>query len=138
MKNLARIIILVSSAAILGVVVWSGSAGAGKPEYGRTVVFNMYPTPEVKPDRYFLTANAGPYLKNLRWKGWGRYKTVGKGRFISDCASCGPRENKPVRITFFRRKPCHRSKVMIYSRVKIKVIDRQRPNRVLEAPMACF
>lgn len=130
--------VVISSLVILAVASLSGPATAKSPPYRKTVIFNMYPTPEVKPGRYFLSANSGPYLRNLKWKGWGTGKATGKGRFISDCASCGPRENKPVRITFFKKKPCHKRKVMIYSVVKIKVIDRKRPNRVRTDPMPCL
>lgn len=135
MRNLARII-TISSVAILAMT--SLSAAAEKPPYQKTVIYNMFPTPEVKPARYFLTANSGPYLRNLKWKGWGTAKAAGKGRFISDCASCGPKENKRVRITFFKKKPCHKRKVMTYSFVKIKVIDPERPNRVRKDPMPCL
>lgn len=90
----------------------------------------------VKPSTIFLTANSGPYLKKLKWTGWGTHKAVGRGRFISDCASCGEYENRKVTITF--RKPiyCKAIKVRIYKFGKIHVKDSRR-NRTTSFNGSC-
>ncbi|MDQ2622624.1 MAG: hypothetical protein M3Y45_06245 [Actinomycetota bacterium] len=145
MRNFVRAV-AVMAIILCGSGVTGASAGspdvspaaASKVRYDRTVIYNMFPSPKVRPARYFLTANSGPYMRKLKWKGWGTAKAVGRGRFISDCASCGPKENKPARLTFFKLKPCHKRKVMTYSFVKIKVIDPERTDRVRTDPMPCL
>ena len=71
----------------------------------KVVYFDYNYEPYFKPDRIFLTANSGPYLKNLKWKGWGTSKAVARGRFISDCASCF-KEKRAVTVYFRKLVTC--------------------------------
>ena len=102
----------------------------------KTALFNLTYTPQVKPTRYFLTANSGPYVKKIKWKNWGSNKTVGRGRFISDCASCGPKENKPAKLVLWKKVNCKEYGVYTYKYARLRVIDPTR-NRVTEIPVQC-
>jgi len=141
MKSLRNAIVL-ALLAVLALTGLGSPAGAdqqpyGKAEYKKTVFFDMYYQGEVKPRRIFTTANSGPYFKKLRWKNWGDNRTVGRGRFISDCASCGEKENKAARITMRKLIPCPKLKVNTYKFITLKVFDRERPNRVVKWPGDC-
>jgi hypothetical protein len=78
-----------------------GAAGSGK-----VVVFNLTESPLFKPKNFYLSANAGPALVQLRWDNWGKAKTTATGIYVSDCPSCGPEERKPAIVTFSGLKPC--------------------------------
>ena len=91
-------IVLVALMAILVAASFTAPAGA-KNQFRKTALFNLTYTPKIKPSRVFLSASSGPYLKKIKWSGWGTNKTVGRGRFISDCASCGAKENKRMKLT---------------------------------------
>ena len=54
--------------------------------------------PEFEPFRVFYSADAGPYVDELQWTGWGTSEATGSGTYISDCASCGPPERYPAQI----------------------------------------
>jgi hypothetical protein len=133
MRSLRNLVVL----ALLALVAFGGSAspaGAGsdtyrKAEFRKTVFFDMYYQQHVKPRRIFTTANAGPYFKKLKWKNWGKNRTTARGRFISDCASCGEKENKPARIIMRKKIPCKRLGVNTYRIIRLNVIDPDRPNR---------
>lgn len=64
----------------------------------KAVVFGLYPTPQVEPDRWFFSADAGPYLRDLTWTDWGSATATATGTYISDCASCGPAQEYPVTV----------------------------------------
>lgn len=70
------------------------------------VLFNLFPTPEVEPRRFFFTANSGPYLDRLRWTGWGTAHATATGRYISNCASCGPKIVKQTTVVLDRSVLC--------------------------------
>ncbi|MBB6628126.1 hypothetical protein H5V45_12425 [Nocardioides sp. KIGAM211] len=61
--------------------------------------FDMYAHGRKEPRRIFLTANSGPYLKKITWKHWGTEKAVGRGVYVSDCASCPPPAHRKAVIT---------------------------------------
>ena len=141
MKSLRSAVVLLLL-AVLGTGLIASPAGADvqplrKTEFKKAVFFDMYYQGEVKPNRIFLTANSGPYFKKLKWKNWGENRTVARGRFISDCASCGEKENKPARITMRKLVPCPKLKVNTYKYIKLKVIDPDRPHRVAKWRGAC-
>jgi hypothetical protein len=54
--------------------------------------------PEIEPSMVFSSANAGPYVEKLAWTGWGTPEATGSGTYVSDCASCGPKEILPAEI----------------------------------------
>ena len=134
MKNLRRLAV-VSVLAIVSVASLGAVADGGTPK--KVAVFNLTETPLVKPSRIFLSANAGPYIKSIRWSNWGEAKTVGRGRFISDCASCGPKENKPAVITLWKLETCKSPKVRSYRYGKLRVVDPTR-KRVAPLPLGCI
>lgn len=114
------------------------ASAANAQRYERVAIFNLTDQPKVEPTRFYLSASSGPYLKKLDWSNWGSGKTVGRGRFIADCASCGPKENMPVRFTLRKLIPCPKYKVMTYKSAVIKVIDPERPNRYEKFPLGCI
>ena len=123
---------LIRSSAVLALAVGSmfslsTVADAGAQSGKKVVYFDYHYQPSVKPTSIFLTANSGPYLTKLKWTGWGTEKAVGRGRFIADCASCGPKENRRVRFTFHKKVTCkYAPNVQIYRYGKIHVIDKSR------------
>jgi hypothetical protein len=80
--------------------------GCGADIASRAMYFGTEPNPEVEPERIFFQADAGPYLRDIRWMGWGTEIAVGHGRFVSDCASCGTPEHKPATIIMHGLTPC--------------------------------
>ena len=53
--------------------------GCGADPASRAELFNLTEEPEFEPDRYFFSANAGPYVKDIKWSGWGRDTAEGEG-----------------------------------------------------------
>ena len=81
----------------------------------RTVIFNLYPQALDQPGRVFFQANSGPFLRDLRWTGWGSEGAVGTGSWQLDCstggASCGTDTSittYPARYTLTSLAPCPR------------------------------
>lgn len=95
-----------------------GSLGCGEDPASKAVVFNMYPTPLVQPGRFFFTANSGPYLKDVAWTSWGAPTATGVGTYISECASCGPRQEYEVTITVDRLIDCPPYGAQAYDRLR--------------------
>jgi hypothetical protein len=136
MKSLRNLVVLVVL-AIVALGAMGSPAGASGKQFKKTVFFDMYYEGQVKPNRIFTTANSGPYFKKLKWKDWGENRAVARGRFISDCASCGEKENKPARVYMRKLIPCPDQKVMTYEHVRLKVLDPQDPNRTLDWHFGC-
>lgn len=122
MKTRPRIA-LISILAASTIFAFGSTAGARS---NKVVYFDPAYQQSVKPSRIFLTADSGPYLKKLKWKGWGTNKAVGRGRFISDCASCGDYENRAVTITFRKVIYCKAVDVNTYKFGKIHIKDPRR------------
>jgi hypothetical protein len=124
MKKLTRTSVVMFLAAFL---LLSVGATAEAFSAKRVVYFDYNYTPSVKPSEIFLTANSGPYLKKIKWTGWGTNKAIGRGRFIADCASCGEFENKPVTIYFRKLVKCkYAPNVRIYRYGKFHIKDPSR------------
>jgi len=135
MKTFLRLFVI-SLLALVSLASIGATANADK-QFKKTVFFDMYYQGQVKPNRIFTTASSGPYFKKLKWSNWGDNRTIARGRFISDCASCGEKENKPARITMRKLIPCPDQKVMTYKYIKLKVVDPDDSHRVLNWPGAC-
>jgi hypothetical protein len=133
MKKTFRILAVVTL-AVASLVSFGAMADAGKPE--KTVYLDYNYQPSVKPKEIFLTADAGPYVKKIHWTNWGSNKTVGRGRFISDCASCGVKENRPAVFTLKNLTTCKGRGYKTYSFQKLHVIDKSR-KRVETFPGTC-
>jgi hypothetical protein len=88
----ARILV----AAALGVAVLAPGAAAAPPP---PVVFGLTPQAQVEPTRVFLQADAGPYLRDLRWTGWGSPTATGTGTWELDCSAGGPSCGASTAIT---------------------------------------
>lgn len=123
--------------ALASLASLGATAGAGNHEFKKTALFNLTAEPKVKPTRVFLTANSGPYLKKIKWSNWGSNRTVGRGRFIADCASCGPKENKAMTLTLSKLRPCPKFGVMAYKKGYLKINDPKDPNRGAPLPLGC-
>jgi hypothetical protein len=94
-----------------------GTLGCGEDPASGAVVFGLYPSPHVEPDRWFFTANAGPYLKDLVWTGWGSPTATATGTYVSDCASCGPRQEYPVTVRVDGLRACPNFGAQAYDRL---------------------
>lgn len=101
---------LLVTAVACGLSVASATAATPK-----TVIFNMYPSPLVKPERVFFQANSGPFLDALVWTGWGEATAVGTGTWRLDCStggvSCAPGDPSlayPATYTLSNPGPCPR------------------------------
>ena len=137
MKNFLRIA-LVSVLAVASLAAFTTTATASAKARPLPVkIFNLTDKPLYKPADFFLTANSGPYLTKLKWRDWGSRKTVGRGRFISDCASCGPYENKQVTFTLSGIEKCGKYRIRTYKHAVIHVIDPER-RRVLKFALGCL
>jgi hypothetical protein len=111
--------VLVAVASVLGM---GTVADAGKQK--KVVYLDYNYQPFVKPGKIFLQANSGPYLRKLKWTGWGTNKAIGRGQYVYDCASCIPNEKKPVKVTFRKLINCkHAPNIQIYRYGMIHVID---------------
>ena len=128
-------IILVGIMALF--LAGSVTSTATAKQFKKTALFNLTYEPKVKPKRVFLTANSGPYLRAINWSNWGTNKTVGRGRFISDCPSCGIKENKPMKLTLYKLRPCPKYGVMAYKKGYLKIFDPKRPNRGTPFSLGC-
>lgn len=85
-----------------------------------TAYFGLSLQPEVEPERVFFTANAGPYLRDVTWAGWGAAQAVGTGTYVSDCASCGPKQELPARLVLERPVACAGWGVQVYTRMRLE------------------
>lgn len=118
--------LLTVALTVVALLALTGVAGAAAPTY---VIFNLQPTPLVQPQRYFFQADAGPYLKDLVWSGWGRDTAVGTGRYIRDCAvgPCGPPgeniQDHPVTMSLSDPGPCPRlgPDAYVYRKARVEI-----------------
>jgi hypothetical protein len=80
--------------------------GCGADRRTRVHMFNLFETPMWAPRQIFFTANAGPYVEDLGWRGWGSERAVGRGVYVSTCASCGGPETRPAKLIFTNSVRC--------------------------------
>ena len=117
----------------------SATSSAPAARAGKTVFFDMYYNPKVTPKRIFMTANSGPWMKNLHWDGWSTGTAVGRGAWISDCASCPGPDRRQVKITFSKRTYCKHQDVHAYlkARVVLSKPDEGYDNRKFTMRFSC-
>lgn len=80
--------------------------GCGEDPASGAILFNLGRTPLLEPGRFFFSANAGPYLKDVRWSGWGGATATATATYVSDCASCGAPRTYPVTVTASDLEAC--------------------------------
>ncbi|CAN5131088.1 hypothetical protein BH09ACT12_BH09ACT12_03650 [soil metagenome] len=98
----------------------AGGAGAPVQHQGKDVAyFDLYYNPEVAPKRIFFYANSGPYLRGMHWNNWGTKKTVGRGIYVSTCASCAPPKRRKAVVRFSGLQYCKAQDVFYYKRAKM-------------------
>ena len=102
-RRIAAVLLTALALAFSGLTVGSAPATSDAP---KTVRFNMYAHGEVAPQRIYLTANAGPYLKKLGWTHWGATTTVAEGVYVSDCASCSPPKRRAATVRLSKPVVC--------------------------------
>ena len=84
---------------------------------GKDVVhFSLYYDGTVAPKRIFFYANSGPYLRGMHWENWGKKKAVGRGYYISKCASCAPPKRRAAVVRFSKLRYCKPQDVYYYKR----------------------
>ena len=83
---------------------------------------------ERKPDFVYFTANSGGQVKNIKWKGWGRNRAVGRGYHRDTSPKYPGKLNQNGRARLVASKPVRCSpdfgnkrgrKVYVYRRVKL-------------------
>ncbi len=108
--NSTRKLAIVAAALLVlaaGLVATTGAEGARHHKHhARTEIFDLFGQKQVKPERIFLTANSGPYLKDLEWFNWGRGRATGVGTYVSDCASCPGPDQRPAIVRLKQRRGC--------------------------------
>lgn len=110
---------LIMAGAVVALNPASATSSAPATHPAKTVFFDMYYNPKVTPIRIFMTANSGPWMKGLHWDGWGDRKAVGRGAWISDCASCLGPDRRKVRITLTKRVYCRAQGVHTYRKANV-------------------
>ena len=90
--------------------------GCGADPKSKVAFYTMFYSRELEPWRMHFTANAGPYVDDIGWHGWGTNRAVGRGAYIAICASCGEATTEPAKIIFRKMVRCPRSGGMVYKR----------------------
>ena len=104
--------------------------GCGADRRSKVAFYTMFYSRELEPFRMHFTANAGPYVDDIGWHGWGTERAVGRGAYISYCASCGEPTVQPAKIVFTKMARCPRSGGMAYKHgVLITRNDRDQKRR---------
>jgi len=118
-----------AAAALLTVAGTAGSlpatavaADAPAPDSARAghVVYYNLGSPEVRPARVFTAFSSSPYVDDLTWRRWGTAKTVGRGVYVSDCASCAAPDRRRAIIVLAGLETCDNG-TRTYRRAKIRV-----------------
>ena len=123
----ARVATLLAVLALLLTAAVTSSSAAAPAERaasdspsqfrGKDVVhFDLFYTGTVAPKRIFFTANSGPYLRGMKWEGWGTKRTVGRGVYVSKCASCAPPKRRAAKVVLSKRRYCEAQDVYYYKR----------------------
>jgi hypothetical protein len=115
----ALVAVLLTAGTFVALNPATASSSPPAARSGKTVFFDMYYNPKVAPKRIFMTANSGPWMKNLHWDGWGTGTAVGHGAWISDCASCPGPDRRQVKITFTKRIYCKAQGVHTYRKARV-------------------
>lgn len=100
----------------------SAAAASVKPQYR---IFDMnYQVYDPRPKGYYFTANSGPVMENMKWKGWGARRAIARGNYVLDCGTCGPtREVYRARVELKGRVQCkgYYKKFRSYKWMKVTV-----------------
>lgn len=116
--------------ALLGLVVFSTpqatSAAVGAEARTQRTVYVNIGHPEVKPERIFTAFSSSPYIDGVTWRRWGTDRAVGKGVYISDCASCSPPKRRTATVILTNLKPCPGKGFKAYRHAIVRV---DRPDR---------
>lgn len=76
-----------------------GAAAAPAETGTRPAVYWSLGHAVTEPRRIFTAYSSAPYLRGLTWEGWGSRTAVGTGRWMSDCASCPPPDERRATVT---------------------------------------
>ncbi len=110
--------VLLALVGTAGALSTTAAAGA-PPAAGRVVYYNLG-SPEVRPERVFTAFSSSPYVDRLTWRHWGTAKAVGRGVYVSDCASCAGPERRRAIIVLAGLETCADG-TRTYRRAKIRV-----------------
>jgi hypothetical protein len=103
-RRVLRVVPVLAALGALLVVSVSSVAAAVPRKLVYIDMFGQAVGPQ--PSHIFLTANAGPYLKGLRWSDWGANRATAKGTYVSTCASCAPPGHRHATVVFHRIINC--------------------------------
>ncbi|MBM7508433.1 hypothetical protein JOE61_002247 [Nocardioides salarius] len=124
-------LLLLAAPAPSSAHVAPATAASDEADTLKTVYFDMFAQQRVKPRRIFLSANAGQYLKRLRWSDWGSATTTAAGTFVSDCASCPPPEKRGAEVRMKRLRSCTKKGVQTYRKIVVTLSEPSEGNDVV-------
>ena len=101
----------------------TGTAAETTKAAKKPVIFDLFGTEMVEPERIFLTANSGPYLDDITWSRWGKDGADGEATLVSDCASCAPPERRAATIRLRRVDTCPKRGGLAFRRFKFFSTD---------------
>lgn len=85
-------------------VLAAPAASAAKPVHW----IDLMGTASQKPEGVFFTANSGPQVRKVKWNGWGKRRTVGRGTYLITSPPPPGQENPrgPARIVAWKPVLC--------------------------------
>ncbi|MCB0871443.1 MAG: hypothetical protein KDB52_11475 [Solirubrobacterales bacterium] len=104
--NASRVLIVLAGiAACFALAAPATSAKASKPP---VFWLDLSGTASQHPSLVFFTANSGPQVHKIKWTGWGKNRTVGRGtyRLTSPPPPGGKNPEGPARIVAWKPISC--------------------------------
>lgn len=107
MGNSFRGFILVLAASVLGLVMTTPVAAAKRPAPAVQWI-DLSGTAKQHPRFIYFTANSGSQVHSIKWTGWGKGRTIGRGtyRITSPPPPGGKNPHGPARIVAWKPISC--------------------------------
>jgi hypothetical protein len=118
--------ILGALGALLSLLLAAPPAVASPDAEGSEAVvyYDLYEA-TVEPRLVHSAVNASPRIRVRTWRHWGAATAVGRGTWVSTCASCAPPRTRRAVVTLSRIRTCDDG-TRHYSRIVVEV---GRPDR---------
>ncbi len=110
---------------LLGVLVLAGGSvptSAAPAEEARVVYYDLGQA-RVEPRVINTAYSSAPSIRGISWKRWGTAKAVGRGVYVSDCASCPPPKRRAARVVLRGLVACEKDDTRTYRRAVVKVSE---------------
>ncbi len=124
-KSVRAMMVLAAIAACFAVCAPATSAKASKPP---VFWIDLAGTAQQHPRMVFFTANSGPQVQNIKWTGWGKNRSVGRGTYLrtSPPPPGGKNPRGPARIVVWKPVSCvpefgtrEGKKIRVYRKAKM-------------------